>query len=59
MERPDLIHTTPEVVAYIEYLEMQLLQKPAKVEPVAAATEPSEPPTSINIISMFYNLEFV
>jgi DNA gyrase subunit A len=52
MERPNLTHTTPDVIAYIEYLEMQLLQKPAKGEPVAAASEPSEPPTSINIITI-------
>ncbi|MBP8000782.1 MAG: hypothetical protein KA314_15830 [Chloroflexi bacterium] len=55
MERPNLTHVSPEILAYIEYLEMQLLQKPAKVELVAAATEPSEPPTSINMISISQN----
>ena len=52
MERPDLTNVSPDVAAYIEYLEIQLMQKPAKGEPVAAASEPSEPPTSIQIITI-------
>lgn len=52
MERPDLTQLPPEIIAYIEHLEMQLLAKPGKEEPVAAAPEPSEPPTSIQIISI-------
>ena len=30
MERPDLTHVTTDVLAYIEYLEMQLLTKPER-----------------------------
>ncbi len=52
MERPDLTHVPADVVTYIEYLEIQLMQKPAPGEPVAAASEPSEPPTSIQIITI-------
>lgn len=53
MERPDLTHVSAEVLAYIEYLEHQLLLKPAK--PDAAAPEPTEPLTSTNIVTISKN----
>jgi DNA gyrase subunit A len=60
LERPDLTYVPAEVVAYIEALEMALLQarngeRPSRA--AAAVTEPdqvelSEPPTTINLITV-------
>jgi DNA gyrase subunit A len=58
LERPDLTHVDPEIAAYIEALETQLLLLQAgqqSQEAVESAPEPSEPPTSINVISMSHN----
>ncbi len=53
MNRPDLTNVAPEIIAYIEALEDQvaaLQDKPAVRS--SAPPEPSEPPTTINIISI-------
>ncbi|MGB1250857.1 MAG: DNA gyrase C-terminal beta-propeller domain-containing protein [Candidatus Promineifilaceae bacterium] len=54
MERPDLSHVNEEVAAYIKYLEKQLLNKAgtSAASRVSAELEPSEPPTTINIITV-------
>jgi hypothetical protein len=59
IERPDLSNAAPEICAYIESLETEIarLQKPKKVfqeqaEPVMEDPRPSEPPTTINIITL-------
>lgn len=58
LERPDLSTATPEILAYIEALEAQLAEfserdraaeEDARSEP---PLEPSEPPTTINIITI-------
>lgn len=51
MERPDLSQISPEVVAYIEALETELLQRQS-VQPDRPTAEPQEPPTTINVISL-------
>lgn len=55
-ERPDLAGTPAEVVAYIERLEQELarLRRPATRESASesAALEPSEPPTSANVVTV-------
>ncbi len=56
LERPDLTGVAPEVATYIEALETELLQlqsakstrKPVEEQPL----EPSEPPTTMNVISI-------
>lgn len=53
MERPDLSQVAPEVRAYIEALEAQLAQQETgKRQAAAALVEPSEPPTTINVITI-------
>ncbi len=52
MERPDLSQTTIEVYAYITWLEKKLTQKVAVKKREKAVAEPSEPPTTINVISI-------
>ena len=54
MERPNLNHVDDNVVAYIKYLETQLLSRSRKSAEsrVSAELEPSEPPTTINIITV-------
>jgi DNA gyrase subunit A len=49
MERPDLSQLPPEIVAYIDYLETQLEAIPARE---AVASEPSEPPTAVQLITI-------
>jgi len=56
LERPDLTDVTPEVLAYIEALETELLQlqsaKPTRKSVEEKPLEPSEPPTTMNVISI-------
>ena len=59
-ERPDLTATSPEVVAYVEALEAQIeelqTRKSSRSAPrVETPLEPSEPPTTINLISISQN----
>src|SRR5262245_39862638 len=54
IERPDLSTLPLEVVAYIEALEAALDQ-PADREMHEVALEPSEPPTTINVITITAN----
>lgn len=57
-ERPDLTHLQPEIIAYIEYLESELRRfqrkeiprQPVELEP--SVLLPSEPPTTINILTL-------
>lgn len=54
-ERPDLSQVSPEVKAYIEALEAEnaRLQSRRKPKPAAPAPiEPSEPPTTINVVTI-------
>ena len=52
-ERPDLSQVPPEVKAYIEALEAQVAQlEVGNKRPSAAQVEPSEPPTTINIVTI-------
>ena len=51
MERPDLTDIDPDVIAYIEFLEEQLLAGVAD-RPVIAAPDPSEPPTTMQLITI-------
>ena len=48
MERPDITDVAPEVVAYIEALEAEL----AGLRPKQRELEPSEPPTTLNVITI-------
>lgn len=56
LERPDLTEATPEVLAYIEALELELLQaqttKTSQRNSEEKPLEPSEPPTTMNVISI-------
>ena len=56
LERPDLTDVTPEVLAYIEALETELLQlqsaKPTRKSVEEKPLETSEPPTTMNVISI-------
>lgn len=54
IERPDLSELPPEVIAYIEALEAALEQPPA-AEERELPLEPSEPPTTINVITVSAN----
>lgn len=47
MERPDLTAVDPAVVAYIEYLEAECIGREN-----TAASEPAEPPTTVQLISL-------
>jgi DNA gyrase subunit A len=51
MERPDLTNVDSEVVAYIEALEAELEAMGAQERP-SSAPEPSEPPTTLNVITI-------
>ena len=53
-ERPDLSNLPPAVLAYIEALEQELahLQASESAERGEAPLEPSEPPTSVQVISI-------
>ena len=58
MQRPDLVGVAPEVVAYIERLEQALedLQAQGGEESERAPSlEPSEPPTTINVVTITAN----
>ncbi|MCB8946321.1 MAG: hypothetical protein H6658_21460 [Ardenticatenaceae bacterium] len=48
MERPDLTNVAPEIVAYIEALEAEL----EELQPKQREPEPSEPPTTLNVITI-------
>lgn len=50
-ERPDLTGVPENVVAYIEYLESMLPKKKSRAD-VDPIREPSEPPTTINLITL-------
>ena len=56
LERPDLTDVGAEVLVYIEALEMELLQlqttESAQKSVAEKPLEPSEPPTSMNVISI-------
>src|SRR5262245_48873138 len=55
IERPDLTHLPPEVVAYIEALEAEVAEARAADDDAARnepPLEPSEPPTSMNLITI-------
>jgi DNA gyrase subunit A len=58
VERPDLDKLDPGVRAYIESLEAELKRlrqrgkRPRQSEAVTAPSEPSEPPTSLNLITV-------
>ncbi len=56
LERPDLSQVSPEVQAYIEALEAQVVQLeggPKRPSPVQV--EPSEPPTTINVVTISWD----
>ncbi len=60
MERPDLSQVSPEIRAYIESLENELERRQKKAEKPTqevsfAPLEPSEPPTTINIVTISQN----
>lgn len=55
MERPDLSNVSPEVVAYIEHLELAALAKQSSKPRTAEPVQPDEPPTTINLISISKN----
>lgn len=53
LERPDLSQVSPEIRTYIEALEAQVDQLAiGPKQPASAPVEPSEPPTTINIITI-------
>ncbi len=54
LERPDLTGIDPDVVAYIEALEATLAGRKAapRTAEVTPEPEPSEPPTSFNVITL-------
>ncbi|MEZ4870439.1 MAG: DNA gyrase C-terminal beta-propeller domain-containing protein [Caldilineaceae bacterium] len=55
LERPDLTAVAPNIVAYIEALEEALENLRAEAEQTTrsdVALEPSEPPTTLNVISV-------
>jgi DNA gyrase subunit A len=52
MERPDLSQVSPEVLAYIEALEAKLAGGQTRAAAVNTFAEPSEPPTTINIVTL-------
>lgn len=54
IERPDLSNVPPDVVAYIEALEAALEQS-AEMDGREMPLEPSEPPTTINVITITAN----
>jgi DNA gyrase subunit A len=52
MNRPNLSGVAPEIVAYIEELEARLATRATKQSSHSPPVEPSEPPTTVNIISL-------
>src|SRR5687768_5141568 len=55
VERPDLSNLPPNVVAYIDALEAALdaaLEQPAAEDERDLPLEPSEPPTTINVVTI-------
>ncbi len=50
MERPDLSNVDPQILAYIEYLESSATK--SKKSTPAPALEPSEPPTTMQVITL-------
>ncbi len=58
IERPDLSHLDPAVRAYVEFLEgeverlRQAGEHPAEGQALESVSEPAEPPTSLNIITV-------
>jgi len=57
MERPDLSNTPPAVLAYLEWLEGRLAAQAQPEESARndAPLEPSEPPTTVNLITISVN----
>lgn len=55
MERPNLTDIPADVVAYIESLEAKLATKTRPSRPEAPLPEPSEPPTTIHIITVSHD----
>ncbi len=53
MERPDLSNAAPQIVAYIEYLEANATK--SKKTAAAPLLEPSEPPTTMQLITITQN----
>jgi DNA gyrase subunit A len=56
--RPDLSGVSPTVMAYVEALEAELARRRDQAAPeqeIAAPLEPSEPPTTLNVISISVN----
>lgn len=54
LERPDLSKASPEVQQYIAYLELKIEQLEGS-RPRSGAAEPSEPPTTLNVITISRN----
>jgi len=52
IERPDLSTVSDDVLAYIEALEQTLLELQNQPAVKTAIPEPSEPPTSVNVITI-------
>lgn len=52
MDRPDLSQTSAEIRTYITYLETELTRLTAGKQRAAAPPEPSEPETTLNVISI-------
>lgn len=52
VERPDLSQVPLEVRAYIEALEAKLAAGQSRPLPAAASMEPTEPPTTINVVTI-------
>ncbi|MCB0035068.1 MAG: hypothetical protein KDE51_13635 [Anaerolineales bacterium] len=52
MERPDLTDVDETIVAYIEYLEAELADLASEGGRSAAPIEPSEPETTINVVTL-------
>lgn len=58
LHRPDISRLDPEIQGYIEALEAEvdrLSAAPSQALPAGSPVEPSEPPTSINVISISKN----
>ena len=57
IERPDLTGVSPEILAYIERLEAEVARRTTRSRKARPATieappEPSEPPTTVNVITI-------